>query len=405
MSFRALLSCLIVISTAGIVMGMGRGKDKDSEVKEVKSSEPVSKSSITPGKPEPAQSRQVKEAVGNPVAVKGVESNPVAVKEEANRVLVKVDDEPIMLHEVNKAMEPQLKQMAGRATPEQLESMKGRMRQQIVDMMITSKLIEKELQAKDIEIGQEAIDARLTEVAQQRNMSLEDFKAQLFKQGLTKEELNKQVKLGIGMQKLFENEAEGQLADITEKQVHDYYDNNTQKYKQEEQVKASHILFDTRGKSEEEKAKLKEKAQEVLKEVKKPESDFAALAKEHSACPSSAKGGDLGFFAKGRMVKPFSDAAFAMEPGQISDELIETQFGYHIIKVTDRKDAGQTSYEDAKDQIKEMLEGQQKREFAQGYLADMKDKADIEYIDESVKPQPRPQMRPGGQPREIKPKQ
>jgi len=91
-----------------------------------------------------------------------------------------------------------------------------------------------------------------------------------------------------------------------------------------EQVRASHILVKT-----EEEAK-------ILKNNIKNAEDFAAAAQQHSSCPSSANGGDLGFFPRGMMVKPFEDAAFDLEIGKISDP-VKTQFGWHLILVTDKK--------------------------------------------------------------------
>ena len=91
------------------------------------------------------------------------------------------------------------------------------------------------------------------------------------------------------------------------------------------QVKASHILVQT-----------EEEAKALLKQIKEENKDFAQLAAEHSLCPSGANGGDLGFFGKGQMVKPFEDAAFATEVGEISAP-VETQFGWHLVYVTDKK--------------------------------------------------------------------
>jgi len=90
-------------------------------------------------------------------------------------------------------------------------------------------------------------------------------------------------------------------------------------------IRASHILV-----------KTEEEAKKLYEEIEKG-ADFAELAKEHSTCPSSRDGGDLRFFGKGMMVKPFEDAAFALKTGEVSGP-VETQFGWHLIKVTDTKD-------------------------------------------------------------------
>ncbi len=103
-----------------------------------------------------------------------------------------------------------------------------------------------------------------------------------------------------------------------------------------EVVHAAHILFNTRDNPNRNQDSLKREAMKVLREAQKPNADFAALARMHSEGPTASKGGDLGYFGKGQMVKEFSDAAFAAKPGQVVG-LVKTQFGYHIIKVYDKK--------------------------------------------------------------------
>lgn len=118
--------------------------------------------------------------------------------------------------------------------------------------------------------------------------------------------------------------------------VEAFYNEHLGQYTTPEQVRASHILLKTEGKAD---ADVRAKADQLLKEAKAPRADFAALAKKYSEDESNAaQGGDLDYFARGRMVPEFDTAAFALSPGQTSD-LVKTQFGYHIIKVTDRKPA------------------------------------------------------------------
>lgn len=117
-----------------------------------------------------------------------------------------------------------------------------------------------------------------------------------------------------------------------------------------DEVRASHILLLTQGKSDEKKAEALKKIKEMLVKVKAGE-DFAALARQYSDCSSKAKGGDLDFFPREKNVPPFSKAAFAMKIGEISD-IVETKYGYHIIKVTDRRS---NKFEAAKDQLRRRL--------------------------------------------------
>lgn len=115
-----------------------------------------------------------------------------------------------------------------------------------------------------------------------------------------------------------------QEATVTDEEVEKFYKDNEEEFGESNMVKASHILVEDLEEAKKIKSELDDGA------------DFADLAQEYSSCPSKDRGGDLGFFGKGAMVKEFEDAAFAMEVGEIS-EPVKTQFGYHIIKVTDKK--------------------------------------------------------------------
>jgi peptidyl-prolyl cis-trans isomerase D len=141
---------------------------------------------------------------------------------------------------------------------------------------------------------------------------------------------------------------------ISDEEVESYYEENLDMYQQERQVKARHILFRSDTETpEEEEEKVKERALSVLEKARAGE-DFADLAKEYSEGPTKERGGDLGYFPSGQMVKPFDDAAFGMEKGEISD-LVKTQYGYHIIKVEDIKEAGTKSLAEVQEEIRDRL--------------------------------------------------
>ena len=166
---------------------------------------------------------------------------------------------------------------------------------------------------------------------------------------------------------------------VPETEMRAFYDNNPEKFKRDETVKASHILIGVDGKATaEEKKTAREKAEKLKKELTGG-ADFASLAKGNSTCPSSLQGGDLGFFGKGQMVPPFEKAAFGLKPGETSD-VVETQFGYHIIKLTEKKPAATIEYKDAKAKIEEYLKGQKVNETIQKYLEDTKKTAKIEML-------------------------
>jgi peptidyl-prolyl cis-trans isomerase D len=138
--------------------------------------------------------------------------------------------------------------------------------------------------------------------------------------------------------------------DVSDADVQQYYDNHRSEYTQPEQVHARHILFKVApDASPEAKAKVRQKAEEVLAKVKAGE-DFAALARQYSEDASAAQGGDLGQFGRGKMVKPFEDAAFALAPGETSG-LVESPFGLHIIKVEAKEDERQQTLDEVRSQI------------------------------------------------------
>jgi peptidyl-prolyl cis-trans isomerase D len=146
-----------------------------------------------------------------------------------------------------------------------------------------------------------------------------------------------------------------------------YYESNISRYGEPEQRRASHILIAVKsGAGEAEKAKARERAAQVLSQLRKSPGSFAELAKKDSGDPGSAsQGGDLGFFSRGMMVRPFEDAAFRLKPNEIGD-LVESDFGFHIIKVTGVKPGKVKSLEAARPEIERELKKQRAgRRFAE----------------------------------------
>ncbi len=158
----------------------------------------------------------------------------------------------------------------------------------------------------------------------------------------------------------------GKSETVTEEEIQSYYEENISRYSQPEQIKASHILVDTE--------------EEILAVVEQLENgaDFAKLAEEKSTCPSSARGGELGFFSRGQMVPEFEYVAFKTEIGQIS-EPVQTEFGWHVILVTDKKEAAVQPLDDVRTNIETTLMLKKQSEKAVEYLKDKWEKAEIEY--------------------------
>jgi peptidyl-prolyl cis-trans isomerase C len=196
---------------------------------------------------------------------------------------------------------------------------------------------------------------------------------------LTPKSLESEIRKGIIINNLVSKEIVPKIT-VTEEETKKFYDENKENlFKRPEQVRASHILCKVDPKATKaEKEKAKEKAEKLLKEIKGGK-DFAELARANSDCPSKEKGGDLDFFGQGQMVPEFEKAAFALKPGEVSD-VVETQFGYHIIKVTEKKAAGTTGFDEVKEQIQNYLKNMKVQKGVFDYISKLKDSAKIEKI-------------------------
>ena len=156
-----------------------------------------------------------------------------------------------------------------------------------------------------------------------------------------------------------------QQAEVSDEEIQAFYEENPDQFQQPEQTKASHILVD----EEEEAKKIKDELDNGA--------SFEEKAKEASGCPSSQKGGDLGYFSKGKMVPEFEAVATELNPGEIS-EPVKTQFGYHIIKVEDRKEGTTSDLKDVKDQLRQHLAAQKQQSIYLETVNKLKDKYSIE---------------------------
>ena len=161
-------------------------------------------------------------------------------------------------------------------------------------------------------------------------------------------------------------------AKATDEEIKKEYESTKENYKQTEQVKASHILVRTlESMTKEEKLQAQAKAKKILDEALAGK-DFAELAKANSEDGTAQSGGDLGWFEKGRMVPEFEEACFSGEVGKVYPKLVQTQFGYHIIKVDDKKPEGYKNLDEVKGQIKEDIENKKSMEQYNKWMEQLK---------------------------------
>ncbi|MDD2447413.1 MAG: peptidylprolyl isomerase [Tissierellia bacterium] len=208
--------------------------------------------------------------------------------------------------------------------------------EQVLNSLIAEKIMELEVEKLNIEITDAEMDAELAEM-QDYYGGEEEFNTFLTYVGYSLDDIKNNIETSIKYEKILEPYIE-----ITEKEMKEYFETNKALFNQTEQVKARHILVET-----------KEQADEVKSKLNNGE-DFAELAKEYSKDGSSEKGGDLGYFGRGEMVAPFEEAAFSMEVNEIS-EPVESQWGFHIIKVEDYKEAKEAVYEDYVEEVRNAI--------------------------------------------------
>lgn len=267
---------------------------------------------------------------------------------------------------------------AGRQIAPALET---RLKENLIRKLVDDELIRQKAKAEGVAVSAEDLAAKYEE-HKKRFGSEEMYKSFLERTQQSEEDVKSDLERNLLRDQLFAKLMEGQTptADDAKK----YYEENKDKYKQREQVRASHILFKV-GKNDPEEVKKEklQKAKDVLALAKKPKADFAALAKEHSEGPTASKGGDLGAFSRGRMVKEFEDAAFSAKAGAIVGP-VETKFGYHVIKVFEKMPERQRPFDEVQDSILTSLEARAKSKATREILKTMKADAKIEILEPGV---------------------
>lgn len=284
-----------------------------------------------------------------------------------------VDGEKISKAQLDEAFEKAVQMTGIKAsdlTPEQkLEGYR-----QILDELITEKLVNKA--AAGITVPQADVDAQIAKIKAQFP-SNEDFSKQLSQVGQTPEQLSETIRKMLQQQRWLESQLTGKT-EVTEEEAKKFYEENKTEFTQPETVKASHILFRVNKEDSEEVVNQKLKAAEGAEARAKKGEDFTALAKELSEEPGAKEsGGDLGFFPKDRMVPEFAEAAFSEKVGEVSNP-VRTQFGWHVIKVTEKKPAGTLPYDEVKSQLMTYLKSKKQEEAAQDVLKSLRDSAKIE---------------------------
>jgi peptidyl-prolyl cis-trans isomerase C len=276
-----------------------------------------------------------------------------------------------------------------------LDSFMGQFGPRILDQLIDGELLFQAAKKSDFKPSQEDVDNAFAELSGRYEVA-EEFQAEMESRGFTEASLKANIAKQLTIQKFVEGTIVKEAV-VPEETVREAYDQNPQNFSSQEEVKASHILINSaEADSQEKKDEALKKAKEIAGKAKAAGADFAELARTYSEGPSAPSGGDLGFFGKGRMVPAFEAAAFSMKVNEVSNPVL-TQFGYHIIKVTDRKDGSTTSFEEVKDKIAQDLKNRMINELIGQKLSQLREEANIELLF-TPEPPAAPATSPHGQP-------
>lgn len=234
---------------------------------------------------------------------------------------------------------------------------------QVLDELILVRLVEQEADAQGVAVTQEDVDAEIEVIAAQLG-GMEQLEFILMQQGATIDRLAQDIERNVMIHRLIAPQVT-----VTDEEVRQFFDENEELFAQPEQVRARHILVDTREEAEELRQQLLDGA------------DFAGLARAHSKDPGSgAAGGELGWFGRGVMVAPFEQAAFALAVGDIS-EPVQSSFGYHLIKVEDRVEAQEAVFDDEiAGRIRDALVEEKVQEQLGPWLQALRIGADVEIL-------------------------
>ena len=286
-------------------------------------------------------------------------------------VLALVNGEEIHLSEFEEALKG-IEERAGAPAPTER---RDEIYRNIINQLIEYRLLVQETVERNIEVTDQEVEARLA-VFKQHFGSSEDFEKALSEQELTLQKFKEETRITIRLDKMLSEEVEEKIS-IESNDLENFYKENLSQFSQEEQIQASHILIVVAADAKPwEKEAARKQAADILEKIRAGE-DFASLAREHSQDPGNAQeGGEIGYFGRGAMVGAFERAAFALNPGEVS-ELVDSPFGFHIIKVTDKQPSRTLPLDEVRPQLEQFLQNQKRQEQTAEFLDLLKNKSTI----------------------------
>jgi peptidyl-prolyl cis-trans isomerase C len=372
---------VVLLSTAVFA-----AKPKKPAAEPNKSAAEPNKSAAEPNKPAAEPNRPAAEP-NAPAS----EPNSVKDANQLGAVAVTVNGTTVTEGQIEAILNPRMEQMAGRIPENMTSQYRQEIRKRIIEQLVVEELLAQKEKQNNIAVSEAELTEQINKQVAEQNLTLDEFKALLKAYGTSFSDYQQNLHKRLMFEKLMEAEFAQRLAKPTDEQARAFYDENIRQFSEPEKIHAKHILIRVDEKNSvadtnQAKLQAKAKAQQILEQIKAGAS-FEELAKQYSACPSGKDGGDLGMQPKGTFVPEFEKAAFALKPGQVSD-IVQTSFGYHIIKLIEHADANTASFSQTKEQILQVLANKQKEQIVTDYIQKIKAEADIKFANGADKLEP-----------------
>jgi peptidyl-prolyl cis-trans isomerase SurA len=297
--------------------------------------------------------------------------------ELVDRVAAVVNADIITLSEVEKRAAPELTVLANSSGKDKAAE-RNRILHETLDQLVADKLMDWQLKEQHVEVTDQEVDGAAENLKTQNGLDDKKLEQALKEQGMTVASWKNDVlRKQLARLKLIRSKVETKIK-ISDDDVKSEYQKWARLQADDAEVRARHILIRVEADStpeQIEKARLK--AQKIAEEARQPNVDFAELAKQKGEGASAAEGGDLGYFRRGVMLPAFESAAFALKPGEISDP-VRTDFGWHVIKLEERRAVPVKSYEEMQAAIREKLRSAQLEKASDAYIQELKQTAVIE---------------------------
>ena len=357
----SVLSLIALLVLAGLMTGCGK-------------STPAAPAADEPVAAPPAAVSEIEVPAAPEAVAPAVAEEPALSEEAAAVVVAKVNGAPVTEGDIDKVVRMFKKQMGGRIPADQMQSALPRIRERVIEELIMRRVMLDAAAKEGISLSDAEFEEVKGELANELppGTTLESYMAET---GTTEAVMREQM----AVRKMVLAKADA-IAKPTDEEIKAFYDENKDSFSQGESVSASHILIKVDPTDDEATKTSKRERIEGLRKQLQEGADFAELAKANSDCPSASSGGDLGTFGRGQMVPAFEKAAFEQPVGSVGD-VVETQFGYHLIKVTDRKEAKTLGFDDVKGRISDMLSSRKQQEAVSKYVDGLRAAADIQRFD------------------------